>query len=236
MAVSGPPHGDQAARIAVGSRVLVGGKHKATVRYIGPLEDQPDEWAGVEWDDPSRGKHDGTHAGHRYFTCAYHPDAGSFVRLSKLLAAADLGCSILEATTQRYRDEHQLQPGGSRGAGSEAAAGLYLPTAGNRRVAVELVGADKVAQRLSHLEVLQEAVLVDCNVSHVVRLCLPAYLPACFPAHGCRRAQPGWWPGCCVLVAVGDAAAGSVRVHLCWALSPRGHRRRCCCCCCRHHR
>ena len=25
-------------------------------------------WIGVEWDDPSRGKHDGVHEGHRYFS------------------------------------------------------------------------------------------------------------------------------------------------------------------------
>lgn len=24
-------------------------------------------WLGVEWDDPDRGKHDGTHEGHTYF-------------------------------------------------------------------------------------------------------------------------------------------------------------------------
>lgn len=26
-----------------------------------------DDWIGVEWDNPERGKHDGTHEGHTYF-------------------------------------------------------------------------------------------------------------------------------------------------------------------------
>lgn len=31
----------------------------------------PGIWVGVEWDDPTRGKHDGTKEGVRYFTCRY---------------------------------------------------------------------------------------------------------------------------------------------------------------------
>ena len=44
-------------------------KQLCTVRYVGPVADKPGEWLGVEWDDPSRGKHDGTHDGVQYFTC-----------------------------------------------------------------------------------------------------------------------------------------------------------------------
>jgi hypothetical protein len=40
-----------------------------TVRYIGSVEGTQKEWLGVEWDDPSRGRHDGEHKGKRYFTC-----------------------------------------------------------------------------------------------------------------------------------------------------------------------
>jgi dynactin complex subunit len=40
-----------------------------TVRYIGAVEGTDKEWLGVEWDDPSRGKHDGSHKGRRYFKC-----------------------------------------------------------------------------------------------------------------------------------------------------------------------
>jgi hypothetical protein len=40
-----------------------------TVRYIGPVEGTQKKWLGVEWDDSTRGKHDGEHKGKRYFTC-----------------------------------------------------------------------------------------------------------------------------------------------------------------------
>lgn len=41
-----------------------------TVRYIGEVAGTTGSWLGVEWDDPSRGKHDGQHKGVRYFSCA----------------------------------------------------------------------------------------------------------------------------------------------------------------------
>jgi dynactin complex subunit len=40
-----------------------------TVRYIGQVADKQGQWLGVEWDDASRGKHDGTHQRVSYFKC-----------------------------------------------------------------------------------------------------------------------------------------------------------------------
>lgn len=40
-----------------------------TVRYIGKVEGTTGEWLGVEWDDPTRGKHSGEHKGVKYFRC-----------------------------------------------------------------------------------------------------------------------------------------------------------------------
>lgn len=162
---------------SVGSRLVVG-KHKATVRFVGQLEDQGQElWAGLEWDDPSRGKHDGSHAGRRYFACVHHPSAGSFVRLSKLVAAMDPGRSVLEAAVERYctadagvepigaADQHS-QP--AAGEGSEGSARVPLAS-GSSHVEIELVGAEQVAARLARLEALSSAVLADRGVARVVR-------------------------------------------------------------------
>ena len=44
-----------------------------TVRYVGEVAGTSGSWIGVEWDDSARGKHDGSHKGHRYFTCKSPP-------------------------------------------------------------------------------------------------------------------------------------------------------------------
>lgn len=51
----------------IGTRVLVDG-HRATVRYVGPVGNYAGEWLGVDWDDLTRGKHDGSHENKQYFT------------------------------------------------------------------------------------------------------------------------------------------------------------------------
>lgn len=60
-----------------------------TLRYIGPVTTQTTNtqteaerdriWLGVEWDDPARGKHSGTHLGTAYFTSRVE-GAASFLR------------------------------------------------------------------------------------------------------------------------------------------------------------
>ena len=52
----------------IGQRVSYGGD-LCTIRYIGEVKGVKGEWLGVEWDDPSRGKHSGEVDGVRYFTC-----------------------------------------------------------------------------------------------------------------------------------------------------------------------
>ena len=42
-----------------------------TVRYVGEVAGTSGQWLGVEWDDPTRGKHSGEHKGVRYFTCTF---------------------------------------------------------------------------------------------------------------------------------------------------------------------
>jgi dynactin complex subunit len=43
-----------------------------TIRYIGEVKGTKGQWLGVEWDDPSRGKHSGEHGGIKYFECKTH--------------------------------------------------------------------------------------------------------------------------------------------------------------------
>ena len=77
---------------------------------MGLVDSYADPWLGIEWDDPSRGKHDGATGGKRYFSCAATAPApgtvapapafapASFVRPHK----AQLGISLAAAIIERY--------------------------------------------------------------------------------------------------------------------------------------
>jgi pyridoxine kinase len=109
---------------AVGDRVVIA-KEKATVRYIGEVAGQTGTWIGVEWDDAARGKHDGTAAGVRYFSCHHALAAGGanaaatagFLRRWKaknpallhicdpVIGDDDLGVFVAEGLIEQFRDE-----------------------------------------------------------------------------------------------------------------------------------
>lgn len=61
--------------VSLGDRLSYEGA-LCTVRYIGWVEgtEKGLTWFGVEWDDPSRGKHNGSHKGKVYFTCMLSQD------------------------------------------------------------------------------------------------------------------------------------------------------------------
>lgn len=75
-----------------------------TVVYVGPVASakNPEEiYAGIKWDDPSRGKHDGsvicrrTNALVRHFSCG--PTQGSFLRLHKVDRGVALTAALLRS-------------------------------------------------------------------------------------------------------------------------------------------
>ncbi|KAM9314728.1 tubulin-specific chaperone E isoform 2-T2 [Pholidichthys leucotaenia] len=82
---------------AVGRRVSSGGE-RATVRFVGPVPPSTGPWLGVEWDNPDRGKHDGSHEGVQYFSCR-NPKGGSFIRPAKVT----FGVDFLTAVQQVYQ-------------------------------------------------------------------------------------------------------------------------------------
>jgi len=84
----------------MGARLIVD-KCKATVRYVGSIDGQQGTWVGLEWDELSRGKHDGIVGGRRYFLCKDEAPRGSFVRETKLSQVADLGITLPQAITER---------------------------------------------------------------------------------------------------------------------------------------
>ncbi|XP_023029688.2 tubulin-binding cofactor E [Leptinotarsa decemlineata] len=80
----------------VGIRAECSGDY-GTVKYAGAVEGYQGFWLGIDWDEPNRGKHNGTVKGKHYFHTRY-PTSGSFVRREKL----NFGQSLIEAITSRY--------------------------------------------------------------------------------------------------------------------------------------
>src|SRR5436309_2152797 len=92
----------QARSFHLGQRLSYDGA-LCTVRYHGPLPGTKGVWLGVEWDDVSRGKHDGTHQGKRYYDClSSAPTAASFIRPSRI---PDPPRSFLDALRFKYAPE-----------------------------------------------------------------------------------------------------------------------------------
>jgi len=87
----------------VGRRIESDGYY-GTIRFVGNLQQrdaikirQDFTWVGIEWDKHSRGKHDGSYGGIRYFTTR-HPSSGSFLRPEK----CNFGVSFMTALVSRY--------------------------------------------------------------------------------------------------------------------------------------
>lgn len=110
---------------------------RGTVRYVGPVATSKNActvWVGVEWDDVTRGKHDGAvekdGVETRYFRCP--AGAGSFVKPSKLMH----GENFLTALKERYQKTD-----------GPAADELYVPTMRGNKVAIELKESARVTRR-----------------------------------------------------------------------------------------
>ncbi|KAK3222082.1 hypothetical protein Dsin_009107 [Dipteronia sinensis] len=120
-----------------------------TVKYVGEVQGYSGVWVGVDWDDGS-GKHDGSVNGVSYFR-AWADNSGSFVRVPNLSS----GVSLLEALQLRYKSEST----------KEEEDEMYVLSASNKRVSVELLGKDKIQDKLSKFEELTGASLSYLGVS-----------------------------------------------------------------------
>uniref|UniRef100_A0A1B0AXA3 Tubulin-specific chaperone E n=1 Tax=Glossina palpalis gambiensis TaxID=67801 RepID=A0A1B0AXA3_9MUSC len=136
-----PINDDICLRYPIGIRVKIG-VNSGTVRYIGEICGYKGTWLGIEWDDPSRGKHNGVVNGKHYFYTA-HPTAGSFIRPDKLGPFE----SLETAARERYLvdSEKSLDQQLIREAQELLQASLF-----------QVVGLEKLARKQSKFEHLTE--------------------------------------------------------------------------------
>ena len=90
----------------IGQRILdPADKARGTIKYLGTVDGTKGSWIGVEWDNPKRGKHDGSHNGKKYFETST-PTSGSFVRDTKI----SKGVSLENAVEDRYGSSPEADP------------------------------------------------------------------------------------------------------------------------------
>ncbi|KAI8333376.1 hypothetical protein BC941DRAFT_434548 [Chlamydoabsidia padenii] len=143
--------------IQIGTRIQVD-EDRATVRYIGEVANSTGQWLGVEWDNDTRGKHDGSHKGIRYFSCR-SDTSGSFIRYhaKKVL----LGCSFLDALTSKYIIDLTQDPNSVYDPTKDSGT-VYL--GGNKNIEVETVGFGKIQKAQSQLSDLKVVGLSDTKI------------------------------------------------------------------------
>lgn len=139
--------------------------HLGTVKYVGKLKhtNKDDEiWVGVEWDDESRGKHNGTVDGCQYFICQ-NQTGGSLLKFNKV----NFGSTFQEAIDFKYNffnsekadDLYQFL---NRAVESD----LYIQ-ANKKRITIELVGKEKAIKKFSQIEHIHNVDLAFSYISHI---------------------------------------------------------------------
>lgn len=135
--------------LEVGSRIYCEGEY-GIVLYIGPIVGIDGMWLGIEWDNPSRGKHSGCYNDVTYFNTRT-PDAGSFIRIKK----AEAGISCLEALQLKYGLSLDSKP----------PTFIHLPQNTGQARHIEMVGMEKIMGKLSDFVKLTDVVLSNMRVN-----------------------------------------------------------------------
>ncbi|KAI5736266.1 hypothetical protein M8J76_001573 [Diaphorina citri] len=136
----------------IGLRVCDSEGHRGTIRYVGSVEGTQGVWYGIDWDSETRGKHDGSHNGVKYFW-THSTTSGSFMRRDKL----NFGSSFMEALHRKYVEtDNELTV---RENVEEVKASINAPF-------LELVGFDQVHEEQKSFKNLKIVSLMDSRVSN----------------------------------------------------------------------
>ncbi|PPR94868.1 hypothetical protein GOBAR_AA25802 [Gossypium barbadense] len=143
---------EQTTFFTVGQRVhsSTDPRRVGTVKFVGNVEGYSGTWVGVDWDNEGDGKHDGSINGVRYLQ-GRSQNSASFLRPQNL----SLGISLLQALKLRYQSQSTEQDEDE----------MYVLSASNKRVSVQLLGKDKIQDKLSRFEELTSASISYLGVS-----------------------------------------------------------------------
>jgi len=129
----------------IGKRINYDG-NLGIVLYEGPVTNSKVIWLGIQWDDPSRGKHNGDYKGVKYFTPTVENSASFVKKDSPLLM---VGQSFQEAIIKKYIIKEEKDKNAE-------------PIVWGK--VVETVGFEKIDKKQSHLNELIEVGLDLQNI------------------------------------------------------------------------
>ncbi|GLG94418.1 Tubulin-specific chaperone E [Gryllus bimaculatus] len=127
--------------LKIGQRVEYMG-YFGTLMFVGEVPPTKGTWLGIDWDDPSRGKHNGTHEGKFYFHTR-HMTSGSFVRFGKV----NFGHDCATAIHNRYGEVKGETAGVDK-------SNLEILKKNMKAPLFEVVGFDKVNRKQSQFDKL----------------------------------------------------------------------------------
>ena len=175
---------------------------RGTIRYIGPVPGQPSnqQWIGVEWDDETKGKHNGSvtvksssspSSNVQLFTTFQNRNSASFVKYDKLLQTITVQPQSQSQSQPKQQPTNATSFTSSADVESceneeelnqvtiyEAIRVRYINapveklielTLG-KNVKVQIVGADKIASKMSQVGLLEKMGLPNCRIHSVDRI------------------------------------------------------------------
>ena len=129
-----------------------------TVKYCGPLKhdagkhNDPNQiWLGVEWDDVSRGRHNGTVEGVKYFETENGQNSGTLLKAEK----ANFGINIYDGILLRYFNQKENKENkenayvNEKGILVEYDDEAYFETVRKFKKRVEFLGFDKIWKKIN---------------------------------------------------------------------------------------
>ena len=150
----------------LGKRVELNEK-TATIKYVGPLKHKKDAkqseiWLGLEWDDKTRGKHNGTVEGYEYFKTSNNDNSGSLIKMTKV----NIGQTFKGALGYKYNFYEEEGNDYHKDVDKALEKDNFIVT-DKKIINIELVGKEKAAKKFSEFAYMP---CIDLSFSYINHL------------------------------------------------------------------
>ena len=147
----------------LGKRVELNEK-TAKIKYVGPLKHKKDcnekeIWLGLEWEDKTRGKHNGTVEGFEYFKTTNGDNSGSLIKMTKV----NVGQTFKGALGYKYNFYEEEGNDYHKDIDKALEKDNFIVT-DKKIINIELVGKEKAAKKFSEFEYMP---CIDLNYSYI---------------------------------------------------------------------